>query len=142
MVYELEDKNEESAFYELDSHRGIAVVGAAIVENRLTAVLRAAMRQDESALQELFRSSGPLGTFGTKIRLAYLLRLIHEDLYNDLLIVTRIRNAFAHDVKISSFEEQSIRAKMRTSKHSRCGKISRRNTGAGLKNNRPILRPV
>lgn len=109
MVYELEDRDEQAAFYELDSDRAVAVVGTAIVENRLTSLLKAAMKQDDIVFNDLFHPSGPLGSFGTKIRLAYLLCLIHEDVYKDLVIVAKIRNAFAHRVAIKSFDDQMIK---------------------------------
>lgn len=115
-MYELEDVKEKAAFYELDSHRSVAVVGAAIVENRLTALLRTSMLPDEPLLEEIFRPSGPVGPFGTKIRVAYLLNLIHRDLYRDLLIVNKIRNTFAHDVGVASFEEPTVRDRVRSLK--------------------------
>lgn len=116
-MYELEDKEEEAAFYELESDRAIAIVCAAIVENRLTAVLKAGMKQEERVLSELFRPSGPLGSFGTKIRLAFLLNLIHDDIYKDLLQISTIRNDFAHNVKIKSFDDdQSIKDRVQSLK--------------------------
>ena len=113
-MYELEDKDEEAAFYELDSHRGLAVVAPAIVENRLTALLKAAMRQDEKVLHDLFHPGAPLGDFGVKIKLAYVLNLIHEDVYKDLTTVTKIRNAFAHDVRINSFDVPQIKDRVQS----------------------------
>jgi DNA-binding MltR family transcriptional regulator len=105
LPYELEDKDEEAAFYEQGSDRAVAVVCTSILDNRLTALLKAALKQDERVLPELFRSTGPLGSFGTKIRLAYVLELIPEGIYEDLLKITRIRNDFAHKVTIKSFED-------------------------------------
>jgi DNA-binding MltR family transcriptional regulator len=111
-VYELEDPDEIAAFYEQGSDRAVAVVCTAIVENRLTFLLKAAMRQDSAVHNELFRSSGPIGSLGSKIRLAYMLRLIHEDVYRDLLLITKIRNEFAHNVAITSFDEPSIKSRI------------------------------
>ncbi len=108
-MYELEDESEKAAFYEQGSDRAVAVICTAIVENRLTAVLKASMKSDAEALTELFRPSGPLGNLGTKIRLTYLLGLIHQDVYRDLLLVTKIRNDFAHNVRITAFQDESIK---------------------------------
>ena len=74
-MYELEDKDELAAFYELGSDRAIAVVCLAIVENRLTDLLKAAMRKDDTAQEELLNPSGPIGSLATKVKLAYLLGL-------------------------------------------------------------------
>jgi DNA-binding MltR family transcriptional regulator len=111
-MYELEDPNEEAAFYEQGSDRAVAVVCTAIVENRLTDLIAAAMRDDTEVFKELFRASGPLGSLASKIRLAYLMRLLHGDIYRDLLIVTKIRNDFAHSVKITSFDDPSAKSRV------------------------------
>jgi DNA-binding MltR family transcriptional regulator len=103
------NKEELEAFYDHSSARAYGIVLSAILENHLTAILRLIMRREPKIADELFRPTGPLGPFGTKIRLAYLLRIIHKDIYNDLTIVTRIRNAFAHDLSVTSFEEQKVR---------------------------------
>jgi DNA-binding MltR family transcriptional regulator len=108
-MFDLENKDEEAAFYELDSDRGVAIIATAIVENRLTDLLKAAMKHDEETFKELFRPGGALGDFGNKIKLAYLLGLIHEDVQRDLSRVAKIRNAFAHRVSIKSFDDQSIK---------------------------------
>lgn len=100
---------EIATFFEQSSDRAMAVIWGAIVENRLTNVIRLLMRRDAQAVAtELFRPTGPLGTFGTKIRLAYMLRMIEPDSFNDLLIVSRIRNGFAHDISKISFDDHQI----------------------------------
>src|SRR5450759_1487344 len=105
----LENEAEELAFYQHDSNRAVAVVWAAIVENRLTDVLRAYMRPDERVANELFSPNGALGTFGHKIQLGYMLHLYAKDLKDDLVLLTKIRNSFAHRVDIISFETSPVR---------------------------------
>lgn len=105
----LENKQEEIAFYEHDSHRAVAIAWAAIVENRLTAALKGAMRDNKKISDELFAPNGALGSFGVKIRLAYMLGIIHDDVMNDLSMVNKIRNEFAHKVEIIDFDMQPIR---------------------------------
>lgn len=63
---------------------------------------------EKKIADELFRATGPLGPFATKIRLAYMLRIIAEPTYRDLIIISRIRNRFAHDLSLKSFEDQKI----------------------------------
>jgi DNA-binding MltR family transcriptional regulator len=103
------NKEELEAFYDQSSARAYGIVLSAILENHLTAILRLLMRREPKIADELFRPTGPLGPFGTKIRLAYLMRVIHKDIYTDLTIVTKIRNAFAHDLSITSFDQQMVR---------------------------------
>lgn len=100
---------ERTAFYDHSSDRAMGVVLGAIVENHLTEVLRLLMRREEDLTRELFHPSGPLGPFGTKIRLAYMLRIIGPELYRDLIAVNKIRNKFAHDLDVVSFDDPPIK---------------------------------
>ena len=102
---------ENSAFFEQSSDRAMGIMWAAIVENHLTGFLRLIMyREDKQVADELFKPTGPLGAFGTKIRLAYLLRVLDPITYKDYISVSRIRNAFAHDLSKTSFDDQQISA--------------------------------
>jgi len=103
-------KEEREAFYDHSSERAMAIVLGAIVENHLTELLRLLMLKDKALADEMFNPSGPLGPFGTKIRLAYMLRIIPEPTYKDLMIVNRIRNKFAHDLSVTTFDDQQITA--------------------------------
>lgn len=69
------------------------------------------MRRDSDAVsKELFRPSGPLGPFGTKVSLAYMLRLLAPESYSDFLTVSKIRNKVTHDLSQTSFEDHNIAA--------------------------------
>jgi hypothetical protein len=100
----LENKDQELVFYNHDPNRAVAVVSPAIVENRLTDALRGYMRRDEKVADELFRPEGALGAFGRKIKLGYMLGLYGQDLKDDLVLLTKIRNAFARRVPVSDFQ--------------------------------------
>jgi DNA-binding MltR family transcriptional regulator len=103
-------EEERHAFYDQSSERAMAVLLGAIVENHLTGLLRLYMRRDEEKVaRELFQPSGPLGPFGTKIRLAYMLRIIGPDLYRDLTAISKIRNTFAHDLTVVKFDSAPVR---------------------------------
>lgn len=108
----LKDPAEEMAFYNHDSNRAVAVVWPAIVENRLTDAIRASLRPDKKVADEMFSPSGALGAFGQKIRLGYMLGLYESDLRDDLTQLSKIRNAFAHRVDITSFEESPVKDRM------------------------------
>jgi DNA-binding MltR family transcriptional regulator len=108
----LKDPAEEIAFYNHDSNRAVGVVWPAIVENRLTDAIRASLRPDKKVADEMFSPSGALGTFGQKIRLGYMLGLYQSDLRDDLTQLSKIRNAFAHQVDITSFEESPVKDRM------------------------------
>jgi DNA-binding MltR family transcriptional regulator len=104
-------KDELEAFYDALRDRDRAIVLSAIAENHLTSLLQLLMRRNEKAIsQELFRPSGPLGPFGTKIQVAYMLRILPPEAYKDLITVSKIRNKFAHDLSIKSFDHPQISA--------------------------------
>jgi DNA-binding MltR family transcriptional regulator len=100
--------DEREAFYDHSSDRAAALVLGTMVEDHLTVFLRLVMRREKALADELFNPSGPLGAFGTKIRLAYMLRLIAPEIYKDLIVVNKIRNKFAHDLSVKQFESQQI----------------------------------
>ena len=50
---------------------------------------------------QMFRPAGPLGDFGNKINLAYLMGFISKDAWKELDTIRYIRNRFAHSVGIN-----------------------------------------
>jgi DNA-binding MltR family transcriptional regulator len=102
-------KDEIDAFYDALRDRDRAIVLSTIAENHLTSLLQLLMRRDEKEIsQQLFNPSGPLGPFGTKIRVAYMLRILPPEVHKDLMIVSKIRNKFAHDLSVRSFNDRQI----------------------------------
>jgi DNA-binding MltR family transcriptional regulator len=84
-----------------ESDRGCVLVGAAILEKRLEDIFRHVFDHNGIARKfqdALFDANGPLGTFSSKIKLAYSLGLIARTTYKDLDTVRRIRNDFAHSI--------------------------------------------
>jgi len=93
---------------EFDSDRAAGIVAGAIVDTRLEHALRSKLKNNIDVANGLFNSRGALGSFGAKIDLAYLMGILSEDSYSDLKILQKIRNDFAHNLGLSSFDEQSI----------------------------------
>lgn len=95
---------------EFDSDRAAGIVGGSIVEKRLEQALKSRLRDEKpQLLQEMFRPSGPLGPFSVKINLAFLQSFLTETAYKDLSTLKSIRNDFAHDLELDSFEIPTIR---------------------------------
>ncbi len=95
---------------EFDSDRAAGIVAGAIAERRLEEALRSRLRSDQPKIsQNLFRPSGALGPFSTKIDLAYLLGALSDVAYKDLTNLKDIRNDFAHKLELDSFDGASIR---------------------------------
>jgi DNA-binding MltR family transcriptional regulator len=91
------------------SERAAAIFGAAILDELLRQVLVAFMISDYKETKELTCDAGALGTFSSRIRAAYCLGLLTAEERNDLHLIRRIRNPFAHRVRAPSFEEGQIR---------------------------------
>ena len=99
---------------ETGSDRVIAVVGGAIIDSSLTDVLKQDLSIDTSDFTReiqglVFQPDGPLGNFGAKISMAYLLGYFTREAHNDLQNFKSIRNLFAHYSEHNSFETQKIK---------------------------------
>jgi hypothetical protein len=119
MRWSVTHDDEKVAIDELYYHasdRAIGIVVGSIIEMRVTALLKDNMikEQDSAKLKgetihsKMFHSSAPLGSFSAKIRLAYLLKLVNEHALRDLENLKDIRNLFAHDLSIGSFDIQVV----------------------------------
>lgn len=95
-------------FYDDSPDRGLAISLPAILDNRLTGILKAIMRPDHDVVTDLFRSGGALGNFGARIRMAYGIGLIAPETYRDLKTVSKIRNDFAHKVSIKKVDDEPV----------------------------------
>jgi hypothetical protein len=76
--------------------RGAAVVAGGFLEAKLTEVLRVSLRDDADTARQLLKPTGPLGSFGNKVLLGYMLRLYRKESRNDMILIGEIRNRFAH----------------------------------------------
>jgi hypothetical protein len=91
------------------SHRATAVVGGAFVEEHLTYALRSRMVPDEKVIQERFAPGRAFGDFGAKIDLGYLMGVYGKQAYKELITIRRIRNDFAHQLEVNSFDRDDMR---------------------------------
>ena len=58
---------------------------------------------------DLFGPMAPLGSFASKIRMAYALNVITRDVYRDLEKLRKLRNAFAHlTVALTHLDNEAI----------------------------------
>lgn len=102
-----------------DSDRGAAIIAASFVEELLEEKIKHLMRDDAEAkkeLTEIFRSSGPLGSFSAKIQFGFLMRLYGTKAYKELVIIKDVRNKFAHTVNHLNFKTQAICDKVKNLK--------------------------
>jgi DNA-binding MltR family transcriptional regulator len=90
--------------------RVMAVVGAAYLDSILGQLLRAAFLDDEEEVNRLLAPDRPLGANGSRYQLAYCLGLITADQRDDLKTIAKIRNLFAHNYSVASFESDQSKA--------------------------------
>jgi hypothetical protein len=91
-----------------ETDRGCALMAAAHLDNELETLLRAAWVADDKCLDETLGQSKPLGTFASRIDVAYLAGLIGDRARRDLHLIRRIRNDFGHNPEPITFETESI----------------------------------
>lgn len=91
-----------------ETDRGCALMAAAYIDFELEKLIRAYIVDDKAIAQELFSNNGPLGTFSSRINLAFSLGLIPDDIKRDLHLLRKIRNYFAHEPKRFGFEKIEI----------------------------------
>lgn len=100
MMDQLEDEKQ--------TDRAVAIVGAAFVDLVLRDVISAKLLPDDKIMTELFENRGALQDFGSRVTLAYALRLCGSAAYHDLRSIKDIRNAFAHSAEAMDFRHQDV----------------------------------
>lgn len=98
-----------------ESDRGAAIVGAALLEDALVTMLKERMSLDKMSqkqVKDIFDLSGPLSNFSSKISIAFAFGFIDKLTFNDLQIVRKIRNKFAHSMDGLSFDDEEVKSQV------------------------------
>jgi DNA-binding MltR family transcriptional regulator len=93
----------------IESDRGSVLMAAAFIEDKITILLETYMVQNSRIQKKIFEGNGALATFSSKIDISFLLGLIPKNIYNDLGILRKLRNDFAHNAKAITFETDYIK---------------------------------
>lgn len=88
------------------SDRSLALVGSSLVDDILRRKLEAFLHQDNKAATNLFRVSGALGSFSSRIDLGRLIGAYGDDAKKEMHTLRKIRNDFAHKFDKHEFREQ------------------------------------
>lgn len=106
------DINAFSGPFRAESDRACAVLGAALVDERLRQLFDRRLHYSNDAL---LLHSGALGSFSSRITVARALMWIADDVRFDLDQIRDIRNRFAHNANHElSFADQSIADRCKT----------------------------
>lgn len=95
--------------YNNGDDRAIVIIGGSFLDIILDHILLAFFPEDEQEIERLTNFDQPLGTYANKVRMAYCLGLIEKIVKDDLKLIGKIRNRFAHDL-YASFDDQNIQS--------------------------------
>jgi hypothetical protein len=88
--------------------RADLILAHCYLENAVEGLLRRAFIRDR-AVNEMFEPGRPLWSFTTKVAVAYSMGLLLPDQRADLLIVNKVRNRVAHNIRNSTFRDKDMR---------------------------------
>ena len=93
-----------------ESDRGATILASVWIENLLERKLGTLFTKGNSKTrQKLYDLNGPFSSFSSKILAAYSLGWIDSDIFNDINLVRKIRNEFAHKLHGIDLESSKIR---------------------------------
>ena len=85
------------------------------------------MVKDEKVTKERFAPGRAFGDFGAKVGLGYLIGLYTKGAHKELTTIRRIRNDFAHQFELNSFDRPDIRGRCENSVAERCARCGAAN---------------
>ncbi len=104
-----DDWSRWSKEYQSNNDRGLVIISTSILDHLLARLLEGFLINDRSAIHDLLDGSyAPLGCFAARISAAYSLGLIIKDERDDLNILRKIRNEFAHKTTEASLSDKII----------------------------------
>ncbi len=92
-----------------ETDRGLPLVGAALIDEKLLETLQAFFIEGKSSNKLLTEGNAPLGTFSSRIEACYALGLIDEFEYQEIGLIRKVRNEFAHSKHGLSFQTEKIK---------------------------------
>lgn len=101
------DYGEFQENYAGEPDRSVAILAASYIETVLEVHLVRRL-VSHKRVNRMFEGYGPLATFSAKIDLSYAVGLIPEHITDDLHIVRKVRNEFAHCPEKMDFSKKSI----------------------------------
>lgn len=90
--------------------RAMVLALATFIEDTLGRLLLAYFRNCKATRELVEGFSAPLGTLGSRIKVAYAVGLVTEEQFKDMEILRKVRNQFAHNWEGVSLERNDIAA--------------------------------
>jgi len=92
-----------------ETDRGLPLVGTALIDEKLLETLQAFFVEGKSSNKLLTEGNAPLGTFSSRIEACYALGLIDEFECQEIGLIRKVRNEFAHSKHGLSFQTEKIK---------------------------------
>lgn len=105
---DLKDFSGFLAEFQGETDRGAALVGAALIDLRLSETLRAFMVSASAASDLLDGGTAALGTFSSRIKATFALGLIDGHERRECDLIRKVRNEFAHRPHGVAFDDPKI----------------------------------
>ena len=103
----VKDAIEFSTELRKESDRGAVLIGAAHLDEALKKMLMALI--DTKMHQDLIKSyTAPIGSFGARLNVLYGMGLITADEYKDIKLINKVRNIFAHEIRVSFSDDRVV----------------------------------
>jgi len=98
--------------FQKETPRAAVILSGAFLDNLLRELIGSFMIDNTKIVDELLGtenvSEAPLSSFSARIKTAYCLGLISKSEYDDLNLIKKIRNRFAHKLHGYTFDDQEI----------------------------------
>jgi len=94
-----------------ETDRGCALIATAFLDDALSELLKKNLIKDKKVSDRLFGSNQPFGYFSSKIDVACALGLIGKAVRQNLHLLRKIRNDFAHVADPIGFEHPPIKSR-------------------------------
>jgi mannitol operon repressor len=92
-----------------ESDRGAVLISGTMLDERLESILNSFLLKHKSSEELLHGFNAPLGTFSARIAACLSLGLIQTNEYDELNLIRKIRNEFAHTWDNTSFETGKVK---------------------------------
>jgi hypothetical protein len=95
-------------YFQKETDRGAALVGAAMIESRLERLLDLTLINNSSKKDVFEGPNSVLGNFSSKIKMSHLLGYITDKEAREINLIRKIRNEFAHNLEEIKFNTQPV----------------------------------
>lgn len=106
---EIEDLAYFLRIFNKESAKGAVLTASAFLDERLEDMVKTFLANVESTDELLSGFNAPLGTFSSRIKIAFSLGLIEKNEYDTLNIIRKIRNEFGHKWRDINFNSPKIK---------------------------------